>query len=58
MHFLDKGRSTFGDLFICAKDLLVEATVTKADDMPLYWLVYRHNNSDRPPLSGPGGMLV
>jgi len=26
MHFLDKGRGAFGDLFICAKHLFVAAS--------------------------------
>jgi hypothetical protein len=30
VHFLDKGRSYLGDLFICAKDLFVEATSAAA----------------------------
>jgi hypothetical protein len=38
--------TTAGNLFICAKDLFVEAMapIVKAGDMPLYWLCYRHNN--------------
>ena len=30
MHFLEKAAATFGNLFICAKDLFVGATVAKA----------------------------
>jgi hypothetical protein len=30
MHFLDKAAATFGVLFICAKDLFVEATSAAA----------------------------
>ena len=41
VHFLDKPSR---DLFICAKDLFVGATVAKAGDMPLYWLCYRHTD--------------
>jgi hypothetical protein len=43
-------------LFVCAKDLFVEAT-SGQQAMPLYWLVYRHNNSISVVIE-PGASLI